>query len=132
MHVSSALSVRTDLCWCARIEEARRDPAALAIGNRRIAGGQAVFPANPGDTAVAQRMGAAAYARYWAAPPTPAAHAARLSQVYESMLAAARTSARVAGARLGAANGERGRTSLPAVEARVTPEMIPEIQKAVR
>src|SRR5829696_3709637 len=42
------------------------------------------------DTAAAQRMGAAGHARYWDAPPTAEAHAARLIAVYESMLTAAR------------------------------------------
>ena len=30
------------------------------------------------------------------------------------------------------ANGERGQQSLPAMEAKVTPEMLPEIQRATR
>jgi glycosyltransferase involved in cell wall biosynthesis len=38
------------------------------------------------DVAVARRMGEAAYRRYWHAPPTAEAHAARLIGVYESML----------------------------------------------
>ena len=42
------------------------------------------------DSTVARRMGAAACARYWDAPPTAGAHAARLIAVYESMLTAAR------------------------------------------
>ena len=38
---------------------------------------------------VAQRLGQAAYDRYWRAPPTPAAHAERLVEVYRSVLDAA-------------------------------------------
>jgi glycosyltransferase involved in cell wall biosynthesis len=56
-----------------------------------------------GNVDLAQRMGRAAYERYWAAPPTAAAHAAALVGVYESMLAAARTPARAAATGLGAA-----------------------------
>jgi hypothetical protein len=36
--------------------------------------------------ALARCMGQAAYGRYWEAPPTAEAHAARLVGVYESML----------------------------------------------
>jgi glycosyltransferase involved in cell wall biosynthesis len=46
-----------------------------------------------GDLDVARRMGAAAYKRYWDAPPTGEAHAARLIGVYESMLMAGRAPA---------------------------------------
>jgi glycosyltransferase involved in cell wall biosynthesis len=45
------------------------------------------------DVAAARRMGQAAYRRYWDAPPTAEAHAARLIAVYESMLTAARAPA---------------------------------------
>jgi glycosyltransferase involved in cell wall biosynthesis len=44
------------------------------------------------DLAQAERawaMGRAAYDRFWAAPPTPAAHAVRLMAVYDSMLSRA-------------------------------------------
>jgi glycosyltransferase involved in cell wall biosynthesis len=45
------------------------------------------------DSSLARSMGQAAYRRYWEAPPTPEAHAARLVAVYESMLMAARAPA---------------------------------------
>lgn len=38
------------------------------------------------DNAAARRLGRAAYDRYWRAPPTPKAHAARLIELYETML----------------------------------------------
>ena len=42
-----------------------------------------------GDHATARAMGSAAYARYWAHPPTPANHAEAVTAVYAEMLARA-------------------------------------------
>ena len=76
--------------------------SARAGAAEKVADGETGFVVEPtvaalaqafaavGDTAKARRMGAAAYARYWDAPPTAEAHAARLIAVYESMLTAAR------------------------------------------
>jgi glycosyltransferase involved in cell wall biosynthesis len=50
--------------------------AALAAAFRDVA--------RPG---VAERLGETAHRRYWTAPPTPAAHASRLIEVYRAMLA---------------------------------------------
>jgi glycosyltransferase involved in cell wall biosynthesis len=49
---------------------------ALAAAFRRLA-----------DTPTAQRLGAQAYRRYWAAPPSPEAHADALVKLYEAILA---------------------------------------------
>ena len=54
------------------------DPDALAAHLRRLS-----------DDAVAQRMGQAAHARYWAAPLSTDAHLDRLGTVYETILRAA-------------------------------------------